>query len=144
LACLYLMLSLSVMTWVRFLVWLDIGLLIYWFYGRTHSTLADPAEASGRTGAQEFANLTTILGSLVTFNGFAIALLGFLTTWGVTNEALAKWSELDAILTRVGLHINAEIADTFGLAILGIGVVILVAGIALRRGVARPAPAGRL
>jgi APA family basic amino acid/polyamine antiporter len=144
LSCLYLMLSLSVMTWVRFLGWLDVGLLIYWFYGRTHSTLADPAEASRRTGAQEFANLTTILGSLVTFNGFAIALLGFLTTWGVTNEPLAKWSELDAILTRVGLHINAEIADTFGLAILGIGVVILVAGIALRRGVARPAPAGRL
>jgi basic amino acid/polyamine antiporter, APA family len=144
LSCLYLMLSLSVMTWVRFLGWLDVGLLIYWFYGRTHSTLADPAEASRRTGAQEFANLTTILGSLVTFNGFAIALLGFLTTWGVTNETLAKWSELDAILTRVGLHINAEIADTFGLAILGIGVVILVAGIALRRGVARPAPAGRL
>jgi hypothetical protein len=47
-------------------------------------------------------------------------------------------------LTRVGLHINAEIADTFGLAILGIGVVILVAGIALRRGGARPAAAGRL
>src|SRR6476661_3596052 len=95
-SCIYLMVSLSVMTWVRFLVWLDLGMLIYWFYGRTHSSLVNRAEAAMRTGAQEFANLVTILGALVTFNGFAIALLGFLTTWGVTNETQAKWSELDA------------------------------------------------
>ena len=143
-SCIYLMVSLSVMTWVRFLVWLDLGMLIYWFYGRTHSSLADRAEAALRTGAQEFANLVTILGTLVTFNGFAIALLGFLTTWGVTSEAQAKWSELDAILSRVGLHISAEIADKFGLAILGIGVVILVLGIVLRRVAAGPAAAGRV
>ena len=41
LSCAYLMLSLPVITWVRFLVWLDIGFIIYWFYGRTHSPLAD-------------------------------------------------------------------------------------------------------
>ena len=40
-SCLYLMVSLSVMTWVRFLGWLDIGMVIYWFYGRTHSPLVD-------------------------------------------------------------------------------------------------------
>jgi APA family basic amino acid/polyamine antiporter len=39
LSCAYLMLSLPVLTWVRFLVWLDIGMVIYWFYGRTHSPL---------------------------------------------------------------------------------------------------------
>ena len=53
LSCLYLMVSLSVMTWVRFLGWLDIGMVIYWFYGRTHSPLADRAEAARRTGARE-------------------------------------------------------------------------------------------
>ena len=47
-SCLYLMVSLSVMTWVRLLVWLDVGMLIYWFYGRTHSPLADPREAAAR------------------------------------------------------------------------------------------------
>ena len=41
LACVYLMVSLSVMTWVRFLGWLDIGMIIYWFYGRTHSPLVE-------------------------------------------------------------------------------------------------------
>ena len=47
LSCVYLMVSLSVMTWVRFLVWLDIGMVIYWFYGRTHSPLVEPG-GSGR------------------------------------------------------------------------------------------------
>jgi amino acid transporter len=35
--CVYLMLNLPILTWVRFLVWLDLGMVIYWFYGRTHS-----------------------------------------------------------------------------------------------------------
>ena len=138
---LYLMLSLSVMTWVRFLVWLDVGMLIYWFYGRTHSTLVDRTEAARRTGAQAFANLATIVGALVTFNGLAIAVLGFLTTWGVTTEAQAKWSELDTLLGYAGMHITAEIADTYGLAILGIGIVLLAIGMVLRRMTGAPAAA---
>jgi APA family basic amino acid/polyamine antiporter len=137
LSCVYLMVSLSVMTWVRFLGWLDIGMLIYWFYGRTHSTLVDPAEAMRRTVSESFANLVTVLGALVTFNGFAIALLGFLTTWGVTSEELAKWGELDGVLSRIGLHVSAEIADRFGLTILAIGIVLLVVGMVLRKSTAK-------
>jgi hypothetical protein len=143
LACVYLMVSLSVMTWVRFLGWLDIGMLIYWFYGRTHSTLVDRAEQMNRTGAESFANLVTMVGALVTFNGFAIALLGFLTTFGVTTEELAKWSELDAILSRIGLHVNADIADRFGLVILGIGIATLVVGMFLRRSTGRAVATAR-
>ena len=37
LACLYLMLNLSVETWIRFLVWLVLGLLFYGGYGYRHS-----------------------------------------------------------------------------------------------------------
>jgi APA family basic amino acid/polyamine antiporter len=133
LSCLYLMVSLSVMTWVRFLVWLDLGLLIYWFYGRTHSSLRDPRESLRQSAIEQAGNLVTILGSLVAFNGFAIALLGLLTEWGVTREDLAKWSELDALISRGGLHVNPEIADRFGFMILGVGVVLLVVGLALRR-----------
>ncbi|MFE6613437.1 APC family permease [Amycolatopsis sp. NPDC057786] len=40
LACFYLMLNLDVMTWLRFAAWLLLGLLIYLFYGRTHSRFA--------------------------------------------------------------------------------------------------------
>ena len=132
-SCLYLMISLSVMTWTRFLLWLDLGMLIYWFYGRTHSSLRDPKESARQSGVEWTGNLVTILGSLVTFNGAAIFLLGLLTEWGVTREDLAKWSELDAVISRFGLHVNPEIADRFGLTILGIGIVLLILGMVLRR-----------
>jgi APA family basic amino acid/polyamine antiporter len=48
LACLYLMSNLDVMTWIRFGVWLLIGMVIYLFYGRTHSKLA-PEKAATRS-----------------------------------------------------------------------------------------------
>jgi basic amino acid/polyamine antiporter, APA family len=47
-ACLWLMLNLTAWTWIRFLVWMAIGVGIYWLYGRRHSVLAQreavPAE----------------------------------------------------------------------------------------------------
>jgi basic amino acid/polyamine antiporter, APA family len=132
--CVYLMVSLSVMTWVRFLVWLDAGMVIYWFYGRTHSPLADAREAAARSGSESFANLLKMFGYMLLFNGFCITLLAYLTIWGVTNETLAKWSELDWVLAHVGMHVNPEIADAFGLKILAIGALVTVSGIVLSRG----------
>jgi APA family basic amino acid/polyamine antiporter len=38
--CLYLMLSLPAMTWLRFLLWLILGMILYFAYSRTHSALA--------------------------------------------------------------------------------------------------------
>lgn len=52
--CLGLMASLAVETWLRFLAWLIIGLVIYFFYGRKHSRLAGRPpewEASATDGA---------------------------------------------------------------------------------------------
>ncbi|CRK51434.1 Uncharacterized amino acid permease YhdG [Rhodococcus sp. RD6.2] len=37
LACLWLMLNLSVETWIRFVVWMVIGVVVYFAYGRRHS-----------------------------------------------------------------------------------------------------------
>jgi basic amino acid/polyamine antiporter, APA family len=133
LACVYLMVSLSVMTWVRFLGWLDIGMIIYWFYGRTHSPLVNQAEAAARSGSENLANFLKILGYMLLFNGFCITLLAYLTILNVTNETLAKWSELDGVLSYVGMHINPEIADAFGLKILLAGAVVTVAGHVLGR-----------
>jgi len=37
--CTYLMIELPWVTWVRFVIWLGVGLLIYVFYGIRHSVL---------------------------------------------------------------------------------------------------------
>jgi APA family basic amino acid/polyamine antiporter len=133
LLCAYLMLTLSVMTWVRFLGWLDIGMVIYWFYGRTHSQLVNATEAAARSGAETFANSCRIAGFMLLFNGFCITLLAFLTEWGVTNEQLAKWHELDSVLQYVGMHISPEIAVPFGLKILTAGAAVTALGLLLGR-----------
>lgn len=39
LACLWLMINLTAITWVRFLIWMALGIIIYGLYGRTHSVL---------------------------------------------------------------------------------------------------------
>jgi basic amino acid/polyamine antiporter, APA family len=124
LSCSYLMLSLPVITWVRFLVWLDIGLLIYWFYGRTHSPLADQREASRRTPLQALANFITIAGLLLIFNAACITILGYMTQFGVTTETLAKWSEIG---------VTAEQADAFGLRFLVVSVAVWAVGFGLTK-----------
>jgi APA family basic amino acid/polyamine antiporter len=44
LSCLLLMLGLPIDTWIRLIVWLAIGIAIYFLYGRHHSTLATSPE----------------------------------------------------------------------------------------------------
>ena len=118
-SCLYLMLSLPVATWVRFLGWLNVGMLIYWFYGRVHSPLADSREAAARTGLESFGNFVTVAGALLVFNGFFMALLGFMTIFGLTSETLIKWHEIG---------VTPEESDRLGLIILGVGVATLIVG----------------
>ena len=48
LACLYLMLQLPRLTWIRFGVWLLLGLVIYFFYGIRHSRLGGEAGEAPR------------------------------------------------------------------------------------------------
>jgi APA family basic amino acid/polyamine antiporter len=41
LACLYLMLNLPVETWLRFLIWMAIGVALYFAYGMRHSRVGE-------------------------------------------------------------------------------------------------------
>jgi APA family basic amino acid/polyamine antiporter len=119
LSCLYLMLSLPVITWVRFLVWLDLGMLIYWFYGRSKSPLANKQEAARRTGAENLSNLLTVFGGIAIFNGVALALLSFMP------ESSAKWHEI---------NVTASQGDFVGLVVLGVGVVVFAVGKVMGKG----------
>jgi APA family basic amino acid/polyamine antiporter len=51
-ACVWLMVNLTVVTWVRFGVWMAIGIVIYLAYGRRHSVLARDAAAAVRDRVQ--------------------------------------------------------------------------------------------
>jgi APA family basic amino acid/polyamine antiporter len=42
LTCILLMAGLPIISWIRFFLWLTIGLCLYYFYGRRHSQLATP------------------------------------------------------------------------------------------------------
>jgi len=123
LSCLWLMLNLPVITWVRFLVWLDIGIFIYWFYGRIHSPLADRAEQARRPIVESFGNFVLMAGALLLLNGFFITLMAYMTEFGVTTEVTAKWHEIG---------VTPGDADRLGLQVLGIGLVVLVAGLVIR------------
>jgi APA family basic amino acid/polyamine antiporter len=112
--CVYLMLNLPILTWVRFLVWLDLGMLIYWFYGRTHSPLANAQEAARRGPLENLANFVYVMGALAVFNFAAITLLGFMTEIGVT----------------------AEEADAFGLKWLAVATGVWLVGFGLRKATA--------
>ncbi|NYI82847.1 APA family basic amino acid/polyamine antiporter [Saccharopolyspora hordei] len=45
LACVWLMLNLTALTWVRFVVWMVAGVVIYFLYGRNHSRLGERIRA---------------------------------------------------------------------------------------------------
>ena len=51
LACLWLMLNLTVLTWLRFVVWMVIGVVIYFAYSRRHSLLGKRQSGVEQGGA---------------------------------------------------------------------------------------------
>ncbi len=54
-ACVALMANLAVETWLRFVVWLVVGMAVYFFYGRTHAKLApgNDTDVDAKLGANE-------------------------------------------------------------------------------------------
>ena len=42
LACIYLMLNLPGETWIRFVVWMVLGIVVYFVYGRRNSRFSTP------------------------------------------------------------------------------------------------------
>ena len=106
-SCLYLMVSLPVMTWVRFLVWLDIGMLIYWFYGRDAQPAARSERGRASSGPRTSATSSPSPAALVLFNGFCMALLGLHDRVG--RDDARNWrsgTSSTRPISRIGLHVN--------------------------------------
>jgi len=123
-SCLYLMLNLPVVTWARFLGWLDIGMVIYWVYGRRKSPLANPREAQTRSWFATVSNAVFVFGLLAVFNFACITLLAYMTEFGVTSETIAKWHEIG---------VTPAAADAFALRWLGLSLVALAIGWGMRK-----------
>lgn len=85
----YLMYSLPVLTWLRFLAWLDIGLLIYYFYGRTHSRISDKVN---RDKTFKWKDMLEFFGVFALVNGILFGLLSVLAITGVTS--LKSWDQI--------------------------------------------------
>jgi APA family basic amino acid/polyamine antiporter len=51
LACLWLMVNLTALTWIRFLVWMAVGVVVYFAYSRRHSVLATRATAAATSAS---------------------------------------------------------------------------------------------
>jgi APA family basic amino acid/polyamine antiporter len=98
----YLMYSLPVITWIRFLAWLDIGLLIYFFYSRTHSRIADKVPRDKKLTLKM---VSEFFGIFAFINGFLFGLLCLLALTGITS--LKSWQEinLDPHLALIGCGI---------------------------------------
>jgi len=84
----------------------------------------DHAELGQRSLLEGLGNFVTMLGALVVFNGFFMTILGFMTEFGVTTEATAKWHEI---------HVTPGQSDTFGLMLLGGGIVVTAIGYVIAR-----------
>ena len=119
LSCSYLMLSLATLTWVRFLVWLNIGMVIYWFYSRTHSPMYNAELEARKSSAERTSDFLTTWGGLGLFNGMWITLVGLMTVLGVNGEATAKWHEV---------HVTPEQAAIGGFVILVVSAVLVFVG----------------
>jgi len=53
LTCLLLMAGLPITNWIRFVVWLIIGLIYYYFYGHKHSQLSNAGIRATAAAAEE-------------------------------------------------------------------------------------------
>ena len=53
LLCFYLILNLSIETWLRFVVWMIIGFVVYFWYSKNHSKLAAGEPEAGIEGTPQ-------------------------------------------------------------------------------------------
>ena len=114
---LFLMYSLPVLTWIRFLLWLDIGIIIYYFYSRTHSRLGKKHKIDIEKSTKHFLNF---FGIVISFNGLILGILSIFAKVGVTS--MKTWEE--SIFTPDSFLIACGILTAIGIGIFIIGKIL--------------------
>jgi basic amino acid/polyamine antiporter, APA family len=76
LSCLFLMIKLPVLTWIRFFYWLIFGLFIYFFYGMSHSKLCEEKITFLDSLKKNIACIIPLLLSFVAFTWYIAIFLG--------------------------------------------------------------------
>ncbi len=114
LSSLYLMYNLPVLTWIRFLAWLDIGLFIYYFYSRTHSRLAEKYNIER---AYHWKDMLEFFGIFAFINGFLFGILSLLAKTGIVSTK--SWNEI---------NLNPDHTLIGCLILLVIGTIMYMAG----------------
>ncbi|HVB99337.1 MAG TPA: amino acid permease [Candidatus Dormibacteraeota bacterium] len=98
---LFMMVSLPVVTWYRLIIWLLIGLCVYWTYGVRHSQVAGEMNASDRLGGLLSADVCLLaLGLFLLISGFtftraldfSVIERGIVIAWGAIVTLMAAWN----------------------------------------------------
>lgn len=124
----YFTLRLSIVTTVGWLVALDLGFLIYWFYGRAGQSLPAGRRSAG-TPMRSLAEVISVAGVLLIVNALWLTVLGFMTEFGITNETTANWSALAA----TGLQVRSDQPAAFGARCLVVAVAVWAVGFGLTK-----------
>ena len=124
----YLTSRIRIVSVVRLLVAVDVGVLIYWCYVRPR-----PAVASGRpaprTSMRVLADVIRVAGVLLIFNAFWITTLGVLTQFGITSETTADWRALAAS----GFQVRPDQPVSFGARGMVVAAAVWVVGFGLAK-----------
>ena len=113
LSCAYLMSVLGITNWLRFAVWLLLGLAIYFGYGYIHSHLGKGAD---RTKVSTTALKMASIGFFLAAIGLAISAFSFINDFIVyviptLNKSVLKYVELGLFLVGLGLGIYGSVTE---------------------------------
>jgi APA family basic amino acid/polyamine antiporter len=75
-ACIFLMIKLPLLTWIRFVYWLIIGLFIYFFYGVRHSRLQPDKPSLMQSIKSHIGFITPLIIGFVAFTWYITSFLG--------------------------------------------------------------------
>ena len=118
-SCAYLMAQLPWLTWVRFMIWLFVGLIIYFLYGAKHSDLSHECTSSGQDRNRQLALARLWIGIVL----IALAVLLCFSGLSRHGELSDKIGSSLAIPSK-GAQLHTSIAVT-GSVILFLGLVFL-------------------